>query len=52
VSARWFFNLANTLSKHSDAIAVIKEGRQAKRRTNRRARHQAKAELRESTEEK
>lgn len=48
MSSRWFFSLANTLSKHSDAIAVIKSGHKAKRRTNRRTRQQAKQQIRDT----
>jgi hypothetical protein len=45
----WTQKLARLFSRHSDAQAVVRAGRKAKRRTNRRDRHRAKAELREES---
>jgi hypothetical protein len=42
----WIQELAALFSKHSDAVAVIREGRKAKRRTNRRERRKAKDDIR------
>ena len=41
----WHKSLAEQLSRHSDALAVIRAGRKAKRRTSRRARRRAALEL-------
>jgi hypothetical protein len=42
----WVQQLAALFPKHSDTIAVVRAGRKAKRRTNRRDRQQAKRDIR------
>jgi hypothetical protein len=42
---RWIEQVAKQLSKHSDAVAVVRAGKKAKRRTRRRDRRIAKMEM-------